>query len=63
MFEADSKIETFKQKLKLWQRKVLICDFSDFESLNSFMQTCKWEIETIDLKSTVHYYLEYNKTL
>ena len=41
VFEADSKNEAFKQKLKLWQRKVLDCDSSDFESLNNFMQTCK----------------------
>ena len=27
VFEAESKIEDFKQKLKLWQRKVSICDF------------------------------------
>ena len=39
VYVADSKIEAFKQKLKLWQRKVSICDFSDFESLNNFMQT------------------------
>ena len=62
MFEADTKIEAFKQNLKLWQTKVSICDFSDFESLNNFMQTCKWKIETTNLEvtttSTVHEHLE-----
>ena len=62
VFEAGSKIEAFKQKLKLWQRKVSICDFSDFESLNNFLQTCKWEIKTTNLESTitstVHEHLE-----
>ena len=53
VFEAHSKIETFKQKLKLWQRKVSICDSSDVESSNNFMQTCKWEIETTNLESTL----------
>ena len=62
VFEAGSKIEAFKQKLKLWQRKVSICDFLDFKSLNNFMQTCKWEIKTTNLESTitstVHEHLE-----
>ena len=62
VFVADSKTEAFKQKLKLWQRKASICDFSDFELLNNFMQTCKWEIETTNLESTitstVHNHLE-----
>ena len=68
VFEIDCKIEAFKQKLKLWQRKVSICDFSDFESLNNFMQTCKWEIETTNLESTITLTVQsllryYNKTL
>ena len=62
VFEVGSKIEAFKQKLKLWQWKVSICDFSDFQSLNNFMQTCKWEIKTTNLESTitstVHKHLE-----
>ena len=62
MFEAQGKIEAFKQELKLWQRKVSIYDFSDFESFNNFMHTCKWEIETTNLESTitstVHEHLE-----
>ena len=58
MFEANSKIEAFKQKLKLWQRKVSICDFSDFKALNNVIHTCKWEIKTTNLASTVHAHLE-----
>ena len=61
-FEADSRIEAFKQKLKLCQRKVSICDFSYSKSSENFMQTCKWEIKTTNLESsiklTVHEHLE-----
>ena len=32
VFEAGSKIKAFKQKLKLWQRNVSICFFTDFET-------------------------------
>ena len=65
VFEADIKIEAFKQMWKLWQRKVSMRDFSDFESLNNVMQTYKWKIETTNLESTitstVHEHLEYHK--
>ena len=62
VFEEDSKNETFEQKLKLWHKRISICDFSNLESLNNFMQTCKWKTETTNLESiitsTVHEPLE-----
>ena len=63
VFEADSKIEAFKQKLKFWQRKVSICDFSDFESLNNFMQTGKGKSKLQTLNQLQHQMcMSYNKT-
>ena len=45
VFEVASKVQTFNQKLTLWQSTASICDFSDFECLHNFFQTINCETE------------------
>jgi len=49
VFEVASKVQAFKQKLKLWQSKASIGDISDFECLHNFFQTINCETEDTNL--------------
>ena len=53
VFEVASKVQAFKQKLKLWQSKASTGDISDFECLHNFFQTVNCETEDTNLESKI----------
>ena len=54
VFEVASKVQAFKQKLKLWQSKASTGDISDFECLvHNFFQTSNCKTEDTNLESKI----------
>jgi len=50
VFEVASKVQAFKQKLKLWESKASIGDISDFECFHNFFQTVYCQTEDTNLE-------------